>query len=69
VDFTRDWEWRWTKLAVLATIGVVGFALASSFVWALYYSYWLWSIAIACLLIGLARLIESLTAIISTKLR
>ncbi len=68
-DFTLDWEWRWAKLVTLATIAVVGYAMASSFAWALYYRYWLWSIAGACLLLGLARLALSLSTIISTKLR
>jgi hypothetical protein len=67
-DFILDWEWRWTRLA-LATIAVVGSAMASSFAWVLYYRCWLWSIAIACLLLGLARLALSLTTAISTKLR
>ena len=69
VDLTRDWAWRWTKAIALAAIAVVGYAMASFFEWELYYRYWLWSIAIACLLLGLARLTQSLAGTASAKIR
>ena len=55
-EFTLDRRWRWAKLVALLTIAVVGYPMASSFAWALYYRYWLWSIAVGCLLLGLACL-------------
>ena len=69
LDFTRDWSWRWTKLVVLPTFVVVGYAMASSFTWALYNRYWQWSIVLGCLLLGLARLAQSLITITSVKIR
>jgi hypothetical protein len=69
VDFTRDWEWSWPKLAAWAAIAAAGFALTSSELGSLYYRHWLDSTAVACLLLGLAHLIRSLITTISAKLR
>jgi hypothetical protein len=67
LDLTRDWVWRWPKFLVLAAIAITAYAITSSFVWALYYRYWLWSIVGACTLLGLARLMLWTTRAISTK--
>ncbi len=68
LDLTCDWVWRWPKLLAFAAMAATGFAMTSSWIWSLYYRYWLWSIVGVCLLLGLARLILWTATTISNKL-
>jgi hypothetical protein len=69
VDCVSNWAWSWPKLFALTALAAVGYVIASSFVWTLYCSYWLWSIALGCVFLGLARLMFFLTTTIGAKLR
>jgi hypothetical protein len=61
VDCAFDWKWSWPKILGLTALAAIGYAIASSFVWAFYYPYWLWSIVVGSVLLALARLILPLT--------
>jgi hypothetical protein len=69
VDFICECAWSWPRILASMTVAAIGYAIASSFTWELYYSYWLLSIALGCLLLGLAQLIVLLTNTILAKLR
>jgi hypothetical protein len=55
-DLTRAVQGTKLRILVIATIGLAGFAVASSFFWPFYCQCWLWSIVVGSILLSFLRI-------------